>query len=144
MSRAIQLYVPCEPDVHWPLRYPSNGLRSRRLKRLTKSEMRIAALLFPERGYWRPLTRGDCSQVPRPCPYVGCKYHLYLDVQDSGNLRLGFDGEPWEMAESCALDVADNNPDGITLEETGKILGLTRERVRQLEGATAAKGFLQP
>ena len=50
------------------------------MKRLTKEELRIGALLYPERSYWRPKTRGDCANVARPCPYVSCKYHLYIDV----------------------------------------------------------------
>ena len=36
-----------------------------------------------------------------------------------------------EMSETCALDVADRG--GITLEEVGEILNLTRERIRQVE-----------
>jgi DNA-directed RNA polymerase sigma subunit (sigma70/sigma32) len=35
------------------------------------------------------------------------------------------------MAETCSLDVADKG--GITLEEVGEILNLTRERIRQVE-----------
>jgi DNA-directed RNA polymerase sigma subunit (sigma70/sigma32) len=35
------------------------------------------------------------------------------------------------MHETCALDVADRG--GITLEEVGEILNLTRERIRQVE-----------
>jgi DNA-directed RNA polymerase sigma subunit (sigma70/sigma32) len=35
------------------------------------------------------------------------------------------------MAETCSLDVADRG--GITLEEVGNILNLTRERIRQVE-----------
>ena len=35
------------------------------------------------------------------------------------------------MVESCALDVADNL--GCTLDEVGKAINLTRERVRQIE-----------
>jgi DNA-directed RNA polymerase sigma subunit (sigma70/sigma32) len=35
------------------------------------------------------------------------------------------------MQETCALDVADRG--GITLEEVGEILNLTRERIRQVE-----------
>lgn len=35
------------------------------------------------------------------------------------------------MTESCVLDVADRG--GATLEEIGDMLGLTRERVRQVE-----------
>ncbi len=28
----------------------------------------------------RPRTRGDCLAEARPCPWVGCRYHLLLDV----------------------------------------------------------------
>ena len=41
------------------------------------------------------------------------------------------DLEVWEMTETCALDVADRG--GITLEDVGNILNLTRERIRQVE-----------
>jgi DNA-directed RNA polymerase sigma subunit (sigma70/sigma32) len=41
------------------------------------------------------------------------------------------------MTETCALDVADRG--GITLEEVGEIMNLTRERVRQVETAGLAK-----
>ena len=47
------------------------------------------------------------------------------------------DIEVWEMTETCALDVADRG--GITLEEVGEIMNLTRERVRQVETAGLAK-----
>ena len=69
----------------------------------------------------------------RPCPYVSCKHHLYLDVNpETGSIKLNFpDLEVWEMAETCSLDVADKG--GITLEEVGEILNLTRERIRQVE-----------
>lgn len=36
-----------------------------------------------------------------------------------------------DFSQSCALDVADRG--GATLEEIGDMLGLTRERVRQVE-----------
>ncbi len=41
------------------------------------------------------------------------------------------DLEVWEMTETCALDVADRG--GITLEDVGILLNLTRERIRQVE-----------
>lgn len=104
------------------------------MKRLSKEELRIGALLYPERNYWRPATRGDCANVARPCPYVGCRHHLYLDVTESGALKVE-DGEPWDMKHSCSLDVADEG--GLTLDEVGQILGLTRERVRQIEERAA-------
>jgi DNA-directed RNA polymerase sigma subunit (sigma70/sigma32) len=51
---------------------------------------------------------------------------------DSGAIKLNFPHlEVWEMAETCSLDVADRG--GITLEDVGAILNLTRERIRQVE-----------
>ena len=81
----------------------------------------------------RPRTRSDCATGPRPCLFVSCKYHLYLDVNPrTGSVKLNFpDKELWELTETCALDVADRG--GITLEEVGAIMNLTRERVRQVE-----------
>ncbi len=103
------------------------------MKRLTKEELRIGALLYPERTYWRPQTRGECANVARPCPYVSCKFHLYLDVNPAtGSIKVNFpEKEVWELEHSCALDVAAQG--GITLEEVGEILNLTRERIRQVE-----------
>ena len=89
--------------------------------------------LMAELDATRPKTRGECAQGPRPCPYVSCKYNLYVDVNlRTGSVKMNFpDKELWELAETCALDVADRG--GITLEEVGVIMNLTRERVRQLE-----------
>jgi Sigma-70, region 4 len=81
----------------------------------------------------RPRSRADCANGPRPCMFISCKHHLYLDVNPStGSIKLNFpDKEVWEMTETCALDVADRG--GITLEEVGTIMNLTRERIRQVE-----------
>ena len=64
---------------------------------------------------------------------MACKYHLYLDVNpETGSIKMNFpDLEPWELEETCALDIAERG--GVTLEEVGAILNLTRERVRQVE-----------
>ena len=102
-------------------------------KRLTRDEKRLAQeLVYPE-DVERPHTREDCLNMPRPCPFVSCEHHLYLDVNpDSGAIKLNFPHlEVWEMAETCSLDVADRG--GITLEDVGAILNLTRERIRQVE-----------
>lgn len=103
------------------------------MKRLTREEMRQGALLIPFMNYRRPETRAECACGERPCPYVSCKYHLYLDVNpETGSIKLNFPHmEVWEMQETCALDVADRG--GITLEEVGEIMNLTRERIRQVE-----------
>ncbi len=80
----------------------------------------------------RPRTRADCADGPRPCPWVSCRHHLYLEVDGRGHVRLAFpDKEPWELRETCALDVAERGEH--TLEYVGRLLNLTRERIRQLE-----------
>lgn len=81
----------------------------------------------------RPVTRADCVDGARPCPFVSCKHHLFLDVSGrTGALKLNFpDLEPEELTESCVLDVADRG--GATLEELGAMFNMTRERVRQIE-----------
>ncbi len=87
----------------------------------------------------RPRTRADCVNGPRPCFFVSCKHHLYLDVNPtSGSVKLNFpDKEIWELEHTCALDVAEQG--GITLEEVGDIMNLTRERVRQVEALGLSK-----
>lgn len=112
------------------------------IKRLSKRELERGRMLFPETEYERPTTRAACLHGPhaeRPCPFVSCKHHLYLDVNDrTGSIKLNFpDLEVWELPETCALDIADRG--GITLEEVGEIMNLTRERIRQLETRGLAK-----
>ena len=103
------------------------------LKRLTRQEIQQGIELADMIGYRRPRARDECATGPRPCPYVACKHHLYLDVNpDTGSIKLNFPDIPvWEMKETCALDIADRG--GVTLEEVGEILNLTRERIRQVE-----------
>jgi len=81
----------------------------------------------------RPRSRGECLGGERPCPWAGCKYHTYLDVNpETGSLKLNYPHlEVWEIPETCALDVADRG--GATLQEVGRMFGLTRERIRQIE-----------
>ncbi len=109
------------------------------IRRLSKAELNRGRELYPETDYWKPKTRAECKDMERPCPFVSCKYHLYIDVHPvRGSIKLNFpDVEIWEMTETCALDVADRG--GITLEEVGEIMNLTRERVRQVETAGLAR-----
>lgn len=80
-----------------------------------------------------PTTRSECPTV-RPCPFVSCRYHLYLEVTPRGSIKFNFHGrKPWELGESCALDIAEENYDGLPLSQIGHHLGLTRERIRQIE-----------
>lgn len=77
------------------------------------------SLTAPRRSL--PLTRGECVDGPRPCPHTTCRQHLGRG-----------------KSESCALDVAERDHPP-TLEEVGDWLGLTRERVRQIEVAALDK-----
>jgi hypothetical protein len=109
------------------------------VKRITREDLRVGGILNPPVDIERPKTRAECirgnngSNCERPCPWVACKHHLYLDVNpETGSITINFpDLEPWELQQTCALDVAERG--GITLEETGELLNLTRERIRQLE-----------
>jgi len=110
------------------------------VKRMTKRELEMGRMLYPDvEDIARPKLREDCGQGERPCPFVSCKHHLYLDVSArTGAIKLNFpDLEVWEMTETCALDVADRG--GTTLEEVGAIMNLTRERIRQVEVKGLAK-----
>ena len=85
-----------------------------------------------------PATRGDCVGGPRPCVLVICRHNLFLDVRRTGGITFNHpDREPWEVEESCSLDVADRG--GATLDEVGRAMGLTRERARQLESLVLLK-----
>jgi hypothetical protein len=57
--------------------------------------------------------------LPRPCPCLRCEHHL----------RRDFPG----ATESCELDIVDRHPHGATLEALSECLGVSKERVRQLE-----------
>ena len=119
----------------------------RRSKTMSRKEMardlrrrRLTGQIDPEEGdllnavdSQRPKTRADCVNGPRPCLFVSCKHNLYLDVNpETGSIKLNFpDKEIWELEHTCALDVAEKG--GITLEEVGEIMNLTRERIRQVE-----------
>jgi hypothetical protein len=110
------------------------------VKRMTKRELELGRMLYPDvEDVRKPVQRVECAGAERPCPFVSCKHHLYLDVSaKTGAIKLNFpDLEVWEMTETCALDVADKG--GTTLEEVGAIMNLTRERIRQVEVKGLAK-----
>jgi hypothetical protein len=71
-----------------------------------------------------PKVRADCLEggvnEGRPCPWVGCFYNI-----------VESDPDPKAKAPTCVLDMADEG--GVTLEEVGRVMGITRERVRQIE-----------
>lgn len=90
----------------------------------------------------RPRTRAERGTA-RPCPFVGCRHHLYLDVDaETGSIKLNFpEIEPEDLAHSCALDAADEGPH--TLDAIGERTNVTRERARQVE-VTALMKLREP
>jgi hypothetical protein len=102
----------------------------------------------------RPRTRGECLRMRRPCAFIACRHHLadvhiYTDGSITiGKLMLAPDAPEREvdvfadklaamlaeMVDTCVLDVIDcTRADELTLEQIGRRLGVTRERIRQIE-----------
>lgn len=93
-----------------------------RYKTLTRAERRKVIPLNYQAPHDRPRNRSECLCGPRPCPFVGCRYHLYLDVNKAGSIISNFpDKDPWELPVSCALDLCDRGP--LSLEELSILLG---------------------
>jgi len=142
-----------EPTVAEPLPAADVNPERRRSRTMSRKEMardlrrrRLGGEMEPEEAELlksieglRPRTRAECVNGPRPCLFVSCKHNLYLDVNpETGSIKLNFpDKEIWELEHTCALDVAEKG--GITLEEVGAIMNLTRERIRQVETRGLAK-----
>lgn len=108
------------------------------IKKLTQARMRELASMFSVEELVavddaRPHSRAECADLPRPCPFVACRHHLYLDVNhETGSIKFNYPAaEPHELVETCALDVADRGEH--TLETVGLLLNVTRERLRQIE-----------
>jgi hypothetical protein len=82
-----------------------------------------------------PKTRDECRGLPRPCPYVGCKHHLWLRLQEEqpGNPQAGKQGEttfrPSTM-NTCALDIAEQG--GASFDYIGEVFGMDPTRGRQI------------
>lgn len=104
-----------------------------------EADRQISALLYPERDYWRPRTRGDCADVPRPCPFVTCRYNLYLEARPSGSILFNFPGlDVWDLPHTnCALDVAEEG--GVELQDVGAVVGVTKQRIHQIQNKALLK-----
>jgi len=140
MSEAKEQLPEGEGAVGEPAERQRSKTMSRKEMARDLRRRRLTGQVDPEEGELlkavesqRPRTRADCVNGARPCLFVSCKHNLYLDVNpDTGSIKLNFpDKEIWELEYTCALDVAEKG--GITLEEVGEIMNLTRERIRQVE-----------
>ncbi len=117
-------------------RRPVRG-KTLQVRKMPKEYRKLLGILYPEPEFEvkRPGTRAQCEGQGRPCPFVSCRYHLYMDINEdkrNGAIKINFpDLEVHEMNESCVLDLAETGPR--TLDEVGEFMNLTRERVRQIE-----------
>ena len=81
----------------------------------------------------RPTVRLDClaaeggGNAARPCVYSACRYHL--DTSSTSDTS----------GTNCTLDLVDDHPNGMTLEEVAAVLHVTKQRVAQIEADALAK-----
>lgn len=125
--------VTIEPDDHGHRHREAPRAKTIAEKRITLDDLKLGAIENPPVDVERPRVRGECIDGPRPCGFVACRHHLYLDINpENGSIKINFPHiEPHELIESCALDVADRG--GVVLDDLGNLLNVTRERARQLE-----------
>lgn len=80
-----------------------------------------------------PPTRAECENGPRPCPWVNCRYHLWLvEGRDMPGRRYGSKTPPSELRpaspHTCALDIT--GP--LSVKEIAERMGCSERRVQQL------------
>lgn len=131
MSARARVEADEQPPPTSSVRTRTRG-RTVSIRSISRRELELGRRAYPpeEHAIERPRTRGECRDGPRPCPWIACRYHLYLDVTDRGSIRINHAGEPDELVDSCALDMADAGPrsfDGI-----GRAMNVSRSRVEQL------------
>lgn len=110
-------------------------------RKLERERVRLGLPVVPEEypeGVRRPTCRDECRDAPRPCPFVSCKWHLFItDIAPDGRIHTQ-ETPPWELTESCALDVAEREQP-LPAREVGEFLGCTSSRVLQIEVQLRAK-----
>lgn len=149
IRRRANLAIPMNNETH--IQEKRIDTRNKRKRDVRASTLAVRGITKKTRARWReeepddgrrrlPMVRAECSEAERPCPFISCRYHLFLDVDAKrGSIKFNFpdligdDDAPMLelMIDTCALDVAER--DAVTLEGLGELLNMTRERVRQLE-----------
>ncbi len=84
-----------------------------------------------------PSSRAVCEGGNRPCRWTTCRQHLWSIQDRPGRRGVGRALPPpvvqQHSEQTCALDVIDKEPDGLSRRDVAKLMGMTPERVRQLE-----------
>jgi hypothetical protein len=128
------------------------GPRPRRLNRRERAQLYLFPPLLRPRSYFarKPLNAAErafgleiideavtsppegCTGRPGPCPFVSCRHHLAIEVNEIGSLKVLFPGwEITDLEETCSLQVAKEGPQ--TVERVARLLNISAERVRQIE-----------
>lgn len=86
-----------------------------------------------------PQARADCRGGPRPCPFVSCKFHLFLlvDPKKSTVSHRVEAADIWEMPFTCALDIAEMG--GGEFRRVSRVLNLSEEYTLALHNAAVGK-----
>lgn len=137
--------------VHLPIygepTAPRVRARSESMRRIAKrtiahdareyaAEIKILALAAPT--VYAQCDAMGLGSRESPCPYLRCRWHVMSSTSPkTGAIKIvapDADGVP-DLARgpTCALRLAAENPGGMTLEAIAETLGMTRERVRQIE-----------
>jgi hypothetical protein len=81
-----------------------------------------------------PKTRGECVSGQRPCPHVGCKFHLVGEIARHPDEDSAVDAMAARIeagcTETCALDIADQGPQSAPY--IAKVMGISKQRVHQI------------
>lgn len=121
-SRPVAEQLRLRLPLPSPLRVPLDELALGWLHRLGRRQAR---------GYEvRPRRRSDCSLVPRPCPFAGCRHHLAIDVVGTAIVRHPLATE--DLEDSCSLDVADRTAatgEPLSLYAVARLLGRRKETI---------------
>jgi len=151
-----ELFEP-EPAVESQVRNPRIGThykkrQAQKAKTLKGGNPDQEELPLPTRkpGRSLPMTRGECANEQRPCPYVSCRHHLYSNETPlTGDLSLTypelndireefFPGVPPEkMPKTCSLDQAARG--GLKSKTVAKLMNVSTTTIENIEAVALRK-----
>lgn len=75
-----------------------------------------------------------CTGGQHPCPWVSCPSHLKLTITEGGTLQDNHPGVDVDQMEyTCAEDFIREHPEGASAGRVGKLVGVKKGRVGQIE-----------